>query len=75
MRVEIFVHCTIMIVDARKGLFKARGGAHLTITRNRRAGVRSIMSTDKMPKLSGDSMGAAFVLFRRVDQERPSDNG
>lgn len=62
-RVEIFVHCTIIIVDAREGLFKARGAAHLTITRNPRTGERVIMTTDKKHKLSEDSMGAAFSSF------------
>ena len=57
------MHCTIIIVDAREGLFKARGAAYWTKIRNRRTGERVIMTTDKKHKPSEDSMGAAFSSF------------
>jgi phasin family protein len=53
-----------MIVDAGKGLFKAKRAAHWDhIPGNRRTGASVIMSADKKHKPSEDSMGDALCSF------------
>jgi phasin family protein len=53
-----------MIVDAGKGLFKAKRAAHLNhIPGNRRTGERVSMSADKKHKPGEDSMGDALSSF------------
>jgi phasin family protein len=60
---QFFVQCTIIIINARKGHFKAKGRNRFTIPTSRKRcpiGSLFIMTTEEMQKFGKDSMEMAM---------------